>query len=876
MLVKLHLDPNCFPILKSTIKAPTNSTTTTSVSTNTGTSVSPLETVEPLNKHNDKNSKHGRAIESPKRFTRVHKQSYDKRISRGGGVGVPNSKNHFLNKSPDGKRRGTNGKDVVVAKMSGLGATLMVVNGNGVVDKANTKCSTKWSCYGGCIPSILQALETIRDLDEAFRPWEDTLNNKERSIILKEQRSWERALEIFEWFKRKGCYELNVIHYNIILRILGKARKWSHVECLWNEMNGKGILPINSTYGTLIDVYSKGGLKNEALFWLEKMNARGMEPDEVTMAIVVQLHKKAGEFQKAEEFFKKWSIGESLKHEDAKVAKSRMRDDRLRLSPYTYNTLVDTYGKAGQLKEASETFAQMLREGIMPTTVTFNTMIHMCGNHGKLEEVGSLMQKMEELRCPPDTRTYNILISLHARHDNINMATSYFKGMKQAQLVPDLVSYLTLLYAYSIRHMVKHAEDLVSEMDEKGLEIDEYTQSALTRMYIEAGLLEKSWMWFRRFHLSGNMTSECYSANIDAYGERGCITEAENVFKCCQEGKKLSVLEFNVMIKSYGLAQNYDKACELFDSMESHGVAADKCSYSSIIQILASADLPDRARHYLKSMEEAELVSDCIPYCTVISSFVKLGHLEMAEILYKEMIALDVKPNVIVYVVLINAFADAGSVEKALSYANTMKRQGLNGNTAIYHSLIKLFTKVGYLKEAEETYRLLQSSSEGPDAYSSNCMMHLYSERSMVKQAEELFENLKRKRMANEFTYAMMLRMYKRLGWFEEAFQIAKQMRELGLLTYLLSYNNVLGLYANDGRFKEAVATFKEMLEACVQPNEFTFKSIGIVLLKCGLSKQAIGKLEAAEKEDTQSGLQAWMTALSNVVEVNDDDNDDL
>lgn len=95
--------------------------------------------------------------------------------------------------------------------------------------------------------------------------------------------------------------------------------------------------------------------------------------------------------------------------------------------------------------------------------------------------------------------------------------------------MPDHVSYRTLLYAFSIRHMVSDAEHLVSEMDEKGLDIGEYTQSALTRMYIEAGMLEKSWLWFREFHLKGDMSSECYSASIDAYGERGHILEAEKV-----------------------------------------------------------------------------------------------------------------------------------------------------------------------------------------------------------------------------------------------------------------------------------------------------------------------------------------------------------
>lgn len=746
------------------------------------------------------------------------------------------------------------------------------------VEEVKTKCSTKWLKYGGCIPAILEALESISDLDEAFRPWEKSLSNKERSIVLKEQVLWERALEIFEWFKRKDCFEVNVIHYNIILRILGRARKWDEVQRLLDEMTERKINPINSTYGTLIDVYSKGGLRERAFEWLELMNRRGMEPDEVTMGIVVQMYKKNGEFKKAEEFFRKWSLGKCVTQRKGNARSMNGKTkSHVSLSSYTYNTLIDTYGKAGQVKEASETFALMLREGIVPTTVTFNTMIHMYGNNGRLSEVSSLIMKMKELHCPPDTRTYNILIFLHAKHDDIYTAVKYFNEMKASGLVPDPVGYRTLLYAFSMRHMVGEAETLVSEMDKRGLEIDEFTQSALTRMYIEAGLLESSWSWFQRFHLTGNMSSECYSANIDAFGERGHVIESEKVFHCCQERNLLGVLEFNVMIKAYGISKKYHEACCLFDSMEQHGVFPDRCSYNSLVQMLAGADLPEKAKNYVRKMQHAGLVDDCIPYCAVISSYVKIGNLEMAVELYEEMIRFGVQPDVVVYGVLINAFAENGSVQEAARYLDAMESSGIQINDVICNSLIKLYTKTGCLDKAQESYRMLQSFVVDPDVYSSNCMIDLYSKRSMIRQAEQVFEYLKRKQEANEFSYAMMLCMYRRNGMFVEAIRIAQKMKELGVLTELLSFNNVLSLYASDGRYKKAVETFKDMLlVSSIQPDDSTFKSLSIVLVKCGVPREAIDKLEALRKEDFERGLEAWLSTLSTVISIsNNVDNGD-
>ncbi|KAB5524512.1 hypothetical protein DKX38_022261 [Salix brachista] len=236
---------------------------------------------------------------------------------------------------------------------------------------------------------------------------------------------------------------------------------------------------------------------------------------------------------------------------------------------------------------------------------------------------------------------------------------------------------------------------------------------------------------------------------------------------------------------------------------------------------------PEQAR-ILLSVHRVESVHESLD--RRISSLEKLNKMKLHNLCKQQnkrlemfYFSFNVKPDVIVYGVLINAFADAESVKAALGYVDAMKRAGLPGNTVIYNSLIKLYTKVGYLKEAEETYQLLQLSDSGSDAYSSNST------------------------------------------------QIAKQMRDLGLLTDVLSYNNVLGLYALDGRFKEAVGIFKEMVEVSVQPDDCTFKSLGIVLVKCGITKKAVGKLGATTKNDYQKGLQAWVLSLSIVADVDDD-----
>uniref|UniRef100_A0ACD5XZK6 Uncharacterized protein n=6 Tax=Avena sativa TaxID=4498 RepID=A0ACD5XZK6_AVESA len=706
--------------------------------------------------------------------------------------------------------------------------------------------------YGGSIPAMLDALDRVRNVGEALWPWRDTLSSRERTILLKEQKDWRRAMQIFRWFRGERSHELNVIHYNVMLCAVGRARRWDLVVGLWREMRSCGVAPDNGTYGTLIGVYCKGGREKAALLWLADMCKRGLVPDEVTMSTVIHAHKMAGEYEKAEMFFRRWSSESETRLEG-----------HGRYNLYTYNTLIDTYGKAGQLEKVSDMFNQMLTEGVAPSVVTFNTLIHVWGKHRRMEQVASLVRMMEEFQCLPDTRTYNILIWLYREINEIDVAEYYFCKMKAEHLVPDVVSCRTLLYGYSTRGMVTKAEALIKEMDMSGLVIDEYTQSAVTRMYVNDGMLEQSWRWFERFQ--NQMDSECFAANIDAFGEKGYTILAEKAFICCVERKMLSVSVCNVMIKTYGLAEKLDEACEIAVGMERYGVLPDYLTYSSLIQLLSAAKLPEKVLYYFRKMQAAKMPIDCVPYSVVITSFAKDNNLHMVECLFREMITLEVHADAYVYSTLIDAYAEVGNVQQAAAYFGLVTKAGLCESASIYNSLIKLYTKAGYLAEARETYKLLKSLDTDTNLYASNCMIGLYSDHCMVNEAREIFENLKVRGSANEFSYAMMVCLYKKVARYDEAHRISREMQALGLLTQALSYNSVIQMYISGGKMEEAVKIFQKMLVSNTPPNDVTFKVLKVILLK-GVSYIEITKLESLRRSNAQDCLNQWYKALSLVV----------
>ncbi|KAK9085143.1 hypothetical protein Sjap_025554 [Stephania japonica] len=758
--------------------------------------------------------------------------------------------------------------------------------------------------YGGALPSILRALERSDDVDGVLGSFVGELNPKEQTVILKEQRDWARVLRIFRWMKSREEYDPNVIHYNVVLRALGRAQKWDELRLCWIEMAKDRVFPTNNTYGMLVDVYAKSGLVKEALLWIKQMKQRGVFPDEVTMNTVVRVLKDVGEFDKAERFFKDWCKGRvelddldfesvadpksglgplSVKHflstelfkAGGRMPPLKLMGSSLEVEPSirkprmtaTYNTLIDLYGKAGRLKDASNAFAEMLKAGVAPDTITFNTMIFTCGTNGLLSEAESLLQKMEERRVLPDTKTYNIFLSLYADAGNMDAALMCYKKIREVGLFPDDVTHRAVIHVLCEKHMISEVEAIIEEMDNLSICVDENSIPTIIRMYVDTGLLDKAKNFFEKCQPRSRISSKTYAAILDAYAEKGVWADAEEIF--FGNRSKLTnkdVIEYNVMLKAYGQAKLYDKALSLFKSMRSNGTWPDECTYNSLIQMLSGGDVVDTAKDLLSEMQEAGFKPRCSTFSAVIASHIRLGRVFDAVDIYKEMKRVGVEPNEVVYGSLINGFAEAERLEEALHYFHTMEDVGIPANQIILTSLIKAYGKVGCLEEAQRLYGKMKGMDGGPDVVASNSMIDLYADLGIVSEAELIFNKLRENGQADGFSFANMMYLYKSMGMLDKAIDVAQEMQESGLLRDCTSFNRVLASYARNGQLVECGELLHQMVTRKLLPDDGTFKVLFTIMKKVDIPSEALAQLESSYHAEKPFAREAVITCVFSAV----------
>ncbi|KAM7274741.1 hypothetical protein ACFE04_016607 [Oxalis oulophora] len=760
--------------------------------------------------------------------------------------------------------------------------------------------------YGGMLPSILRSLDTdINDIEITLHNCCQNLNPKEQTVILKEQRRWQKVVRVFEYFKSQAEYVPNVIHYNIVLRALGRAQRWDELRLCWIDMAKNGVLPTNNTYGMLIDVYGKSGLVKEAVLWIKHMRIRGIFPDEVTMNTVVRVLKEAGEFDRADRFYKDWRVGRvegsdleldsmidygdkngsspiSLKHflstelfriggrnpvpEKRSSADSENYARKPKLTS-TYNTLIDLYGKAGRLKDAAKVFDEMLKSGVAVDTITFNTMIYTCGSHGHLSEAESLLSKMEEKGISPDTKTYNIFLSLYADAGNIDAALWCYRRIREVGLYPDTVTHRALICILCERNMIEEVVSVIKGMENSGLRVNEHSVPVVMKMYINKGLLDEANDFYEHCQFDMGFSSKTRAAIIDAYAEKAFWAEAESVFYGKPDStEKKDVVEYNVMIKAYGKAKLYDRAFSLFREMRNFGTWPDECTYNSLIQMFSGGDLVNQSRELLTEMQESGFRPQCATFSSVIGCYARLGQLSDAVDVFHEMKKSGVKPNEIVYGSLINGFAETSDVLEALQYYRMMKESDIPANQIVLTSLIKAYSKVGCMEEAKQLYERMKNMEGGPDIIASNSMISLYADLGLVSEAKLIFDDLREKGQADGVSFATMMYLYKNMGMFDEVIDVAEEMKQSGLLIDCTSYNKVMSCYVMNGQLSECGKLLQEMVRRKIFPESGTFKVLFTLLKKGNIPMEAVQQLESAYREGKNYARQAVVTLVYSVL----------
>ncbi|OVA10018.1 Pentatricopeptide repeat [Macleaya cordata] len=197
------------------------------------------------------------------------------------------------------------------------------------------------------------------------------------------------------------------------------------------------------TWTVMISAYAECGIPNESLVLFDRMREEGVVPDKVTMVTVVFACAKLGAMNKAKliheyilrkNFTFNVILGTAIIDMYAKCgsveAAREIFDGMRERNVVSWSAMIAAYGYHGYGRKALELFPLMLQNGVTPNRISFVSLLYACSHSGLVDEGCEFFHSMwDKYYVRPDVKHYTCMVDLLGRAGRLNEAMELIEGM---------------------------------------------------------------------------------------------------------------------------------------------------------------------------------------------------------------------------------------------------------------------------------------------------------------------------------------------------------------------------------------------------------------------------------------------------------------
>ncbi|KAJ1547911.1 hypothetical protein HK096_009229, partial [Nowakowskiella sp. JEL0078] len=476
----------------------------------------------------------------------------------------------------------------------------------------------------------LEILDVIESDELANSENNTKLNFRQKSFLGR----LGEALEIYNLMQSKGI-KPGVFSYSIFMMAFLRQSDYDRVETLFNDLTSKNISYDNSILNILMRSRFQAGNKAGAMEIFSHMLADkgGYEPDLFSFAICIEGHIRLGNLSEALRIFslmKESNVEPEfvtlniLLHGfcskgDIEKAKEVWLDLEKSFSPtvITYNTLIYGYAMARDMKGARKVFDQMSSEA------SWEKHVERAGDRGSIEWKNLQIQKTQRrnqqmIRChssktsiEPNLETYNTLIAGFGRiHDFAGMER-WYAAMIDAGIEPDVVTFNLLIHAKGRTVDTEGISNIFQLMMAKNLRPNLSTFIPLMRCFAQAGDFGKAEM--------------IQKAMIET------IKSKKEVIKS-RSSTDTAILPYNILLLAFSAKGKIDSAEQQFFKANENGVAPNVRTYDMLIRAFGKlGDIENAKKWFNLALADKRIKPDRLLFKSLIFAFEKVSNVQAAE-----------------------------------------------------------------------------------------------------------------------------------------------------------------------------------------------------------------------------------------------------
>ena len=446
----------------------------------------------------------------------------------------------------------------------------------------------------------------------------------------------------------------------------------------------------------------------------------------------------------------------------------------------------------GKAREIFELMPDYIRRS---SSACINAMISCYAKNGQFEEAWKLLKGLPQR----DSLSCNSLLSGYVYRGEIGLAAKFFFSGE----IPmrDLVSWNLMLAGFFRAGDIDGALKLFQQFPRQNV----VSFVTMITGLCQFGMLEEARKIFDRMPEKKSVVA--WNAMISGYISSGKLDEALPLFNSMPEKNLIS---FSAMISGLAGVGKLAEAKSLLCEMPRQSPAAETALLSGYARIM---DM-DEARKIFDQM----MNKDSVAWNAMISGYACSGKMEDARDLFDQMPERDV----VSFNVMVSGYLRQGAVDCALELFDRITEG--DRDVVSWNSIISGLAQNGMFEEAMDKMIAMIRSSKKPDWFTISSGISVCGNLATLRSGEMIHGlAVKCGVSGDSATGNALVAMYGRCGDVAEASRVFAEMK----VKDVISFNSLISTLAMNGRSKEAVEVFNDMIkDGGIVPDEVTFVGV--------------------------------------------------
>ncbi|XP_058213115.1 pentatricopeptide repeat-containing protein At4g22760-like [Rhododendron vialii] len=443
------------------------------------------------------------------------------------------------------------------------------------------------------------------------------------------------------------------------------------------------------------------------------------------------------------------------------------------------------------LNQANQIYALILTSGLnhlQPLLIRQLLVPQLSYSQPTTQYLRLILSHMQD----PNVFSWSCTIRFLSLHNQFREAFNMYVEMHRLGLCPNTFSLSSSLKAcgrigYKIGGVSIHAQ-----VHKHGFCKVVYVQTALVDFYSKVGCVEIARKVFDEM-LEKNVVS--WNSILSGYMKSGNLAVARSMF---DEMPEKDVISWNSMVSGYGREGDMEQACALFRQMPERNVA----SWNAMISGYLNSGKVELARSFFEAMPRRNNVS----LITMISGYSKCGDVESAKDLFDHM----GEKDLLLYNAMIACYAQNSRSKEALQLFNKMIQPNVNiqPDKMTFASVLSACSQLGDMTSGSWIESYMKQLGIQIDDHLATALIDLYAKCGSIDKAYKLFQLLQKKDLVS---YSAMILGCGLNGRAKDAITLFEQMMEARIFPNLITVTGILTAYNHFVLVEEGYKCFNLM-----------------------------------------------------------------